>query len=475
MTRRIFKSVKPLALALLLLALAPCVLEFALRVSACRMELITSQKACGVSIVSSWQTHHQLEPLQRSELTCPTGLTEDPSLPEPADKDVDIILPAEFDRLDPLQPGTIPAGHVTPATAEVTADRILFRTNSLGLRGSEIAVPKPPGVYRIICLGDETVLAPEVTEEATFCRMLEKRLQPYCSLRVEVINAGVPEFCPLLSCLQTRHQLIGLSPDLVIACFDMSDVWEDRRFRRLTELGDGEQPLACTSPDLLSAPKTRPLSDHFLAWQWTQQKLTKVFRRQAREVAGSIDSPRTMYEWLADETGEWTLQASLTLSAYDHLAKLVNGMNSRLMLAVHPAPWQVSPTASSGARRPLRNGVYEGTLFDNRKPFQLVHEFAVSRGLPLCDISSLFLKSAQPDDLYQSQTRGLSDAGHHIFAELLTTTILRELDGPWRPVSTPRPSQTQADSTGIFPASPTAPLRRASANGTDLVPLPGQR
>lgn len=471
MTRRIFKSVKPLALALLVLTLTPCVLEFALRVSACRTELVTSRKVCGVSIVSSWQTHHQLEPLQRSELTCPTGLTKESSPSETPDAEADVILPADFQSADAPQPDSIPAGHSTPEEAGT----ILFRTSSLGLRGPEITVPKPSGVYRIICLGDETVLAPEVAEESTFCRMLERRLQPYCSQRVEVINAGVPEFCPLLSCLQTRHQLIGLSPDLVIACFDMSDVWEDRRFRRLTELGDGEQPLACTSPDLLSAPKTRPLSDHFLAWQWTQQKLTKVFQRQAREVVNSIDSPRTMYEWLADEAGEWTLQASLTLSAYDHLAKLVHGMNSRLMLAVHPAPWQVSSTASSGARRPLRNGVYEGTLFDSRKPFELVREFAVSRGLPLCDISPMFFQSAQPDSLYQSQTRGLSDAGHHIFAELLAAAILREIEGPWQPVSIPRQMQTQADPTGAFPAAPTVPLRRASANGTDLVPLPGQR
>src|SRR4051812_41161485 len=45
------------------------------------------------------------------------------------------------------------------ATAEVKcrdSKRLIdVRTNSLGLRGSEVTIPKPPETYRIVVLGDE--------------------------------------------------------------------------------------------------------------------------------------------------------------------------------------------------------------------------------------------------------------------------------------------------------------------------------
>ena len=58
-----------------------------------------------------------------------------------------------------------------------TQSSVQVVTNSFGLRGSEILVPKPPGVFRIICLGDEGTLAPEIEESETFCSLLQGYLQ----------------------------------------------------------------------------------------------------------------------------------------------------------------------------------------------------------------------------------------------------------------------------------------------------------
>src|SRR5215218_2417388 len=43
-----------------------------------------------------------------------------------------------------------------------TGTPVVLATNSLGLRGAEIQVPKPTGLFRIICLGDERTLGPGV-------------------------------------------------------------------------------------------------------------------------------------------------------------------------------------------------------------------------------------------------------------------------------------------------------------------------
>ena len=49
-----------------------------------------------------------------------------------------------------------------------------FDTNSQGLRGAEIVVPKPEGTYRIICLGDERTAGIDVAEADTFCQQMQE-------------------------------------------------------------------------------------------------------------------------------------------------------------------------------------------------------------------------------------------------------------------------------------------------------------
>src|SRR4029453_17992017 len=97
-------------------------------------------------------------------------------------------------------------------------------TNSFGLRSAEVAVPKPAGTFRILLLGDSFTFGFRAADEMVFARKLEQRLRADGFLSVEVVNAGVLSYCPLLEYLQYRHQLHALEPDLVILNFDMSDV-----------------------------------------------------------------------------------------------------------------------------------------------------------------------------------------------------------------------------------------------------------
>ena len=97
----------------------------------------------------------------------------------------------------------------------VVGDRtVALETNSLGLRGGEPVMPKPADVLRVVCLGDERVLAARVPRAQTFCHRLQQTLQKRTGRRVEVINAGVPGDCPLLSLLRVRHDLLALDADL---------------------------------------------------------------------------------------------------------------------------------------------------------------------------------------------------------------------------------------------------------------------
>ena len=377
MIRRTLKSLKPISLALLVLVLTPCVVEFAFRFTACRSQLTTQSASSQLVTTPSWYTHHQIQPLQR--VSVPAGLNR---------------LPVEL------------------------------RTNSLGLRGPEIRIPKASGTLRVLCLGDEVVLGAAVDEPQTFCRLVQDRLQTRTSNRVEVINAGVPDFCPLLSFLQLKHQLLVLNPDVIIAHFDMSDVWDDRRFRRLTELGAQEEPLLCAAPGLSAVPITRPLTENFVSWQWAQSEVSALLGQKNRLQASSVDDPRSRYAWLTDDSSVWALQTELALSPLTHLASLCQEEGIRLLLATHPAPWQLSATASRGARIPEQNGIFPGTLIETTHPEEAIAEFAAATALPLCDAISILRRHSSVDDLFQQDSAEFSEVGHRYYAAALTASLL---------------------------------------------------
>lgn len=410
MVRRTLRFLKPLGIALLILALVPCVVEFALRVVWCRRELTVDRESNRVALVRSWHTFHELEPLQKTEIAVPD------------------------------------------------AEPVELRTNSLGLRGAEIADPKPPGVFRIVCLGDEAILGPELNESELLTRILQDELQQRSRVSIEVINAGVPSYCPLLSYLQFRHRLEGLDPDLIVAHFDPSDVFDDRRFRRLTDLGPGERPLVCTHPDLLTDPMTKPLSESFLTLRLGERFLAKWLSSDSGSDLSRADNPRSRYAWLADDRGDWALQVGLALSAYEHLAEFCRDADIRLLLASHPAPWQVSTTAARGARIPEQNGIYPGALFELVEPLERVHEFARSRNLILCDVTGSFRNASTPDLLFQETTHGFSPLGHRLYADQLAAAILLSVDGPWK-------SET-IDEPAMLPAGFEQPARLGPAPAT---------
>ena len=444
MIRRTLKSLKPISLALLVLVLAPCVVEFAFRIAACRSQLKTSEVRAVLATTPSWFTHHELEPLQRVSVAG-TGSQ----------------MPVEL------------------------------RTNSLGLRGPEISIPKPAGTLRVLCLGDETVLGTAVDEPQTFCRLIQDRLQTRTKQRIEVINAGVPDFCPLLSYLHFRHRLLTLEPDVIIAHFDMTDVWDDRRFRRLTELSSHEEPLLCAAPGLSTVPVTKPLTQNFLSWQWAQNKIADTIGQKQTTHARSVDDPRSRYAWLSDENSLWTLQTELALSPLTHLASLCEQKGIRLLLAAHPAPWQLSATASRGARIPKLNGIHPGTLIETTRPQELIAEYAATTALPFCDAISMFRRYESVDDLFQADSTQLSEAGHRYYAAVLTSLLLErvpDFGGPrpdyvpaGRPAElaqprslNPRPDQFTKQPMELQPIRPAAYSTDAQggANRPASTPLP---
>jgi hypothetical protein len=112
--------------------------------------------------------------------------------------------------------------HVPNASAFLMGAEV--STNSAGLRDREYARQKPPGVYRIVALGDSTMLGWGVPQEQTTAKILERRLNATATRwRFEVLNAGVGNYDTVQ---EVEHYLTcdrAFHPDLVILQYFIND------------------------------------------------------------------------------------------------------------------------------------------------------------------------------------------------------------------------------------------------------------
>lgn len=101
-------------------------------------------------------------------------------------------------------------------------NELVFQTNSLGFRGAEVSVPKPQGVFRILCIGGSTT--DEMGEEAlTYPAKLELLMrEAFPDSLIEVVNAGTPGITSKDHLLRLPEYL-QLEPDMVIAHLGVND------------------------------------------------------------------------------------------------------------------------------------------------------------------------------------------------------------------------------------------------------------
>lgn len=397
-------GLKCLLYAVGVLVLAPVVAEFVLRVRAFRSTTSANQTAPQPIVLPSPVMHHQLAPLQ-----------------------------------------------VVTLRAADDTNSIEFRTNSLGLCGNEIIVPKPEGTFRIVCLGDETVLAANVPATESFAQQIVARLQPFTRSKLEVINAAVPGFSPVLEALQVRHQLQALQADLIVAHFDISDPTEDRRYLRLTDLAADESPLACVHPQLASTPKIKSACEHFLCVKLVKAELDDWFAEHSKsDVDESQLGPR---QWIQDPAFSRPDQLKAALLPFDQLAASVERSGTRLMVVVHP--WVDHLTAPRKSVDAETDTV--GDALD-----RVFADFEQSTGIVFCHMQPYFDRLPDPDAALLPDRRQLNAKGHETYGYAIAATILHRIPGPFTRSRSSTPSDgvseaqhatSSADDSGVIHAT----------------------
>ena len=309
------------------------------------------------------------------------------------------------------------------------------RTNSLRLRGTELAIPKPQNVCRIVVLGDETIYAPETHDSDHFCTLLQQQLQQRSATRIEVINAGVPGHCPLTEYLLFKQRLLGLQPDVVVLHFDWSDVADDQQIRRRTRCDEDGVPLSCPHVKLIADKAIRPHDvwrQHFRLMDWGMSYLSSEWKQQlAHQKAISRDIETNPYAWLRDEQPERNLSFRQAAKPIDHLYQLCRSENIPFVIMTTPKPWQVSAKCSRGRGVRLAAGVAQDACYTNRAPFDLLASFAEREQIPFVDGSMVMAPGKDAEFNFLNHAPRWSATGHQRIAELVTDCFLEQVPGPW--------------------------------------------
>lgn len=134
---------------------------------------------------------------------------------------LEYVTPAQWDvNPGPLRPGqSFTDRFKTGLPYRVTV-------NNLGFRGTGIIpMEKPPGAYRILCLGDSYTFGAYVDDDRTWPAQLGATMDGRVPGRqAQVINAGISGFTIEDELAFLKEHGLSLSPDMVIVAFVLNDL-----------------------------------------------------------------------------------------------------------------------------------------------------------------------------------------------------------------------------------------------------------
>jgi len=222
------------------------------------------------------------------------------------------------------------------------------RVNSLGLRGREATLEKPPGTRRILMLGDSFTMGKGVEDDETFSVLVEQSLQPVLKAcgggTLEALNGGVDSYAPILSYIQLERDLARLAPDLVVLNLDNSDLIQEAAYRR--------QAVRADDGTIVAVPMVSQSSayERFLSWTsrnlfFTRALLVYVNRamdhreltvRSVVNEAGREHFAHTL-EGDVDRTNQW----DDVFESIARIKRLTDSIHSDFLLTTYPWAHQV--------------------------------------------------------------------------------------------------------------------------------------
>jgi hypothetical protein len=282
--------------------------------------------------------------------------------------------------------------------APVNTNRRAMRPrNAAGYRDLERAVPAPPGVRRVVVLGDSFAWGASIEFEDALPQRLERGLNRRRQERWEVVSLALPGMNTADHAAQVAQEVFRYQPDVVLLAFVLNDS-EDAVAAEARRAADWVEARRPAPPSLL---------DRSALLRWVRTRIWAT-RENRRRVQGYL----SMY---ADDAPGW----GAARTALDTIGGACRAQGVPLVVAIFPL---------------------FGNPLDESYPFASIHarvaEAAGRAGARVVDLLPAY-RGLRWDLLVVD---GVNDEHpNEIAHRIAATVLLRELDGVV-PLPAPSPS-----------------------------------
>jgi hypothetical protein len=307
-----------------------------------------------------------------------------------------------------------------------------IRINSLGLRDREIVEKKPPGVRRVLLVGDSFVFGTGIEARWRTSDILGRALQD----NVEVINAGVSGWGTGQELVHYESTLRQLEPDVVILTMMMANDVINNTLDHLF-LGDASKPRFTLEGEKLTwsgpverPPKARPnlrsmlKKSHLLVL--AKRRIVAMRSKPAQDIGVAAESGLEE-EWIRGKYSHWLAYEhdypeeleqgwAVTERLLDRFAADCEADGVEFIVFAFPLKIEVD---DAWRERLLTRAQVSPKSLDLKKPYRRLSEYCESRGIEFLYPLDEFRAAAQRRNLYLMLDGHPSRYGHFAAAGVL--------------------------------------------------------
>jgi hypothetical protein len=312
-----------------------------------------------------------------------------------------------------------------------------FAANSSGFISPEYTFIKPPGIKRIVFIGDSQTVG-VVPYPNHFTRIIESKLNKEYSFSTQVVNLGLFGIGPAVETQILRQIGVKYQPDLtVLVFFTGNDYFDDEQNKNI--LTPKSLPLL---PEQFYKSKLISLLRNIYFYYLSGVLYPKVEMKKKVDYGKYFGDPRydsqkaTFPEnmFLEMESNR-SLISLATSSAYKNLDGIKNeilmmqktaaSVNSKFLVIILPDELQIN--------RELLNQIAQYKKmamenFDLRLPQQKLIPFLKARQIPFVDIFEMWSVSPVYQRFYQLRDTHLNIEGNISVADIIYPYIQKELE-----------------------------------------------
>lgn len=301
-----------------------------------------------------------------------------------------------------------------------------FRSNEIGMRVAEpFALQKPPATWRILVCGDSFIEG--YAWEYSIPFLLEAALRAEVEargFRLEVLNAGVASYSPMLHFFSLRERLLALEPDAVLLAIDLTDAHDDMlRYAPLLVTTPSGKPVGVRSRMAERKEDLRlTLLEHASIFHhdyWIALGTPYLYAARSMFDARAFAYVR-QFEGYLDPELKWRPEYyDSTRAAVRQSIEYSQGWIASIheLLAEHSIPVLL-------AMYPHRPVLETPRL---RSYIEGYARFARERGLPMHDATEAFARVGRPEELFLSHNIHFNAAGQQLWAASLLPDVRGQL------------------------------------------------